>query len=104
MFSILFFGTIGGIARGLVGYSKYYTSYKNVKFEWKYFGMTVGVSAVVGLLVVWAFMGANLTFMNGVEMNPALAAIAGYAGGDAIENIYKIILKKPVFKPSKSKK
>lgn len=96
MLGILVFGALGGTARGLVGYTKYFTSYKNVKFSWTYFGMTVGVSAAVGLLVVWAIADAGITFADTVGINPALAAIIGYAGGDAMENVYKIILREPI--------
>ena len=31
--SILIFGALGGVARGLVGYVKYFFSYKDVRFS-----------------------------------------------------------------------
>ncbi len=102
MFMVLLFGALGGVARGLVGYTKYLTSYKDVKFDPKYFGMNVLVSMVVGLGTVWALDGSGLAhdFTQGFSLNPAVALIIGYAGGDAIENIYKIILKKPILVPT----
>lgn len=96
METVLIFGALGGVARGLVGYLKHFQAYKNVKFEWKYFSMAVGISAAVGLAVVWSIVDSGITFVEGVEINAGLAVIIGYAGGDAIENLYKIILKKPV--------
>jgi hypothetical protein len=33
-------------------------------------------------------------------ISPAIAFVIGYAGGDFIENLYKIILKKPTIFPS----
>jgi hypothetical protein len=94
--AILIFGALGGVARGLVGYLKHFQAYKNVEFKWQYFSMAVGISAAVGLAVVWAFDGAGITFADGLEINPGMALIIGYAGGDAIENVYKIIFKKPI--------
>jgi len=99
MFDILLFGALGGVIRGLVGFTKYYLSYKNVKFNWTYFGLTVGLSAVVGLSVVWAIDSSGITFAGTTAINPAIAFIIGYAGGDAIENFYKIILRKPILGP-----
>ena len=101
MESILLFGAFGGVARGLVGYSKYFRSYKDVKFSWPYFGMTVGISTFVGFLAVWAIDGAIVEIAEGIEVNPAIALIIGYAGGDAVENIYKLIAREPVLGPLK---
>lgn len=95
---ILIFGALGGTARGLVGFVKYYTSYKNVKFSWQYLGLTAGISACVGLGSVWAIRGAGFQF-EGFEINPALAFILGYAGGDMLENLYKALVQKPILGP-----
>ncbi len=97
---ILGFGALGGVARGLVGFLKYYTSYKNVTFSWRYIALTMGISAAVGLGVVWAINGSGISF-EGVTMNPAIGFILGYAGGDVLENIYKILVKKPFLGPLK---
>lgn len=103
MENILIFGAVGGVARGLVGLAKYYASYKNVQFSLSYFLITVGISASVGLAVVWAIDGSGITLIEGLKVNPATAFIIGYAGGDAIENIYKIILRKPLLGPIRKK-
>ena len=95
---IFIFGAIGGITRGVVGFIKYISSYKNVTFSWKYFTATVGVSAVVGFGIVWAVYGSGISF-EGVTLNPAVAFILGYAGGDVLENLYKILVKKPILGP-----
>ena len=73
------FGFIGGWARACVGYMKY--SYKNKKSKFKpsAFLLTFLASGVIGLF-------AGLL----VSTNFALALLAGYAGTDLIENIYKI--------------
>ena len=63
--------------------------------------MMVGVSALVGFAVVWALESAGITIADGIAINPGIAFIIGYAGGDAIENLYKIILKKPILGPLK---
>ncbi len=91
---LLICGAIGGAARGLLGYVKYLRSYKNVEFDWKYFVGSVGTSIVVGAGAVWVIKESGISF-EGLQLNAALAAIIGYAGGDAVENIYKVILKKP---------
>ena len=92
---ILLAGLIGGALRGLVGFIKYQTSYKHVPFRPFYFAGMVGVSGVVGFLAAWVTRELGITFLGMEELTPAIAFIVGYAGGDFIENLYKIILKKP---------
>ena len=82
----------GGFIRGLVGYIKHQFSYKNVSFKPGYFIGTMMASGIIGLLSVWAIKEVGFTFSD--AFSPALAFIIGYAGGDFIENIYKIIIKK----------
>lgn len=96
MATILIFGALGGVARGLVGYLKHFQAYKEVKFRWQYFGMSVVISAAVGLAVVWALDSSGIKLIGNVGINPGLALIIGYAGGDAVENIYKIAFNKPL--------
>ena len=82
----------GGLVRGLVGVIKHQFSYKNVPFKPGYFiGMMIA-SGIIGLLAVWAIKNVGFTFAD--TFSPALAFIIGYAGGDFVENIYKIIIKK----------
>ena len=92
--SILICGFGGGVIRGLVGFIKHQYAYKNVKFELPYFLAMSFTSGVIGLSVTVAMKESGIIF-EGVEgISPALAFIVGYAGGDFIENIYKIITKK----------
>jgi len=84
----------GGAVRGLVGFIKHQFSYKNVEFRLPYFIAMVFLSGVIGLLTAIAIKEAGLTFLGLDYLTPALAFIIGYAGGDFLENVYKIIVKK----------
>lgn len=79
MFRILLAGFAGGMLRGLVGFVKYQYSYKEVKFNLYYFLMMMSISGVIGL-VTSTLAYPDVTF----------AFLAGYAGGDFVENMYKI--------------
>ncbi|KKW15973.1 MAG: hypothetical protein UY56_C0024G0014 [Parcubacteria group bacterium GW2011_GWA1_50_14] len=90
---LLIAGFGGGVVRGLVGFVKYQYSYKQVGFNMPYFFGMMFISGVVGLLVSAALRdiaGAVLT----VVYSPSIAFIAGYAGGDFLENLYKILFRK----------
>jgi len=89
---ILIAGFGGGVIRGLVGFIKHQFSYKNVSFNLRYFLGMAFLSGIIGLLSSMAIKELGLT-LGGV-FSPALSFIIGYAGGDFIENIYKIIIKK----------
>lgn len=91
-FSIFIAGFGGGVVRGLVGFVKHQFSYKNVKFELAYFLAMMFLSGLIGVLVALTIKELGFTFFG--AFTPALAFIIGYAGGDFIENIYKIIIKK----------
>ena len=92
MFSILIAAFGGGILRGLVGLVKHQLSYKEVKFRLSYsFGM-VFISGIIGAVATIAIKEVGFTLLG--SFSPALSFIIGYAGGDFIENIYKIIIKK----------
>jgi len=82
----------GGVFRGLVGFIKHQFSYKNVPFRLNYFLAMMFVSGIVGLGVAIATKELGFTLFS--VFTPALAFVIGYAGGDFIENIYKIIIKK----------
>jgi len=82
----------GGLVRGLVGFIKHQFSYKNVPFRPGYFVGMMMASGIIGLVSVWAIKEIGFTFQE--AFSPALAFIIGYAGGDFVENIYKIIIKK----------
>jgi len=82
----------GGFVRGLVGFIKYQFSYKNVPFRWKYFLGIMTLSGLIGMVATIAIKELGFTLLG--QFTPALAFVIGYAGGDFIENIYKIIIKK----------
>ncbi|MFH1440261.1 MAG: hypothetical protein ABIG89_06840 [Candidatus Woesearchaeota archaeon] len=82
------FGFIGGLARACVGYVKYRSADKKTKFKIQPFLITLLASGIIG-----TFAGLL------VSTNYTLALLAGYAGTDLIENIYKIQRKtKTIFK------
>jgi len=82
----------GGFIRGLVGFIKHQFSYKNVPFRMNYFLGMMFISGIVGLVATIAIKELGFTLFG--QFTPALAFVIGYAGGDFIENIYKIIIKK----------
>jgi hypothetical protein len=89
---ILIASFVGGIVRGLVGFLKHQLSYKNVPFSWKYFLGTMIISGLIGMVTAVAIKELGLTLFG--QFTPAFAFVIGYAGGDFIENIYKIVIKK----------
>jgi len=89
---ILSAGFLGGIVRGLTGFIKHQFAYKNVPFKLGYFLGTVFISGMIGFASVYAVKNIGFTLES--MFTPALSFIVGYAGGDFIENIYKIIIKK----------
>lgn len=95
MFVIIAAAFGGGILRGLVGFIKYQFSYKEVKFRPYYFLAMIFLSGVVGTVATLAIKEIGFNLLE--SFTPALAFIIGYAGGDFIENIYKIIIKKSSF-------
>lgn len=103
MLILLFAGAGGGIVRGLMGFIKHQFAYKEVPFKLWYFLAIIGLSAFVGLTVTWAIVGSGLELPLAKQINPALAFIVGYAGGDFIENLYKILSSKNSLFPTESK-
>ena len=91
---ILIAGFGGGVARGLVGFIKHQFSYKSVGFKLPYFFGMSFLSGMIGVLCAVAIKELGMKFF-GNFLTPAMAFIIGYAGGDFIENIFKIVLKKP---------
>lgn len=96
---ILIAGFGGGVIRGLVGFIKHQYSYKNVGFNLPYFLGMMFLSGVIGVLSAMVIKELGITFLGLSSFTPALAFIIGYAGGDFIENIYKIIIKKSSLYP-----
>jgi len=89
---ILLAGFLGGAVRGLMGFTKHQFSYKNVPFRLGYFLTMTFISGIVGFLSAYAVKEIGFTLEG--AFTPALSFIIGYAGGDFIENIYKILIKK----------
>ena len=91
-FELLVAGFFGGVIRGLVGFVKHQFSYKQVPFNLSYFlGMSF-VSGVIGMMAAISIREIGFTAQG--AFSPALSFIVGYAGGDFIENIYKILAAK----------
>lgn len=80
IFSSILFGVFGGLVRVMVGIAKYLEkNRKNQKIRWQYLAFTIGVAALVGG-VAGAIADNDWRF----------AIIAGYAGSDFLEGLYKI--------------
>jgi len=82
MLNILIAGFVGGAVRGTVGFVKQQLSYKNTKFNTAKFFVIVILSGIVGLIIAHVF-----------QQGFVFAFVVGYAGGDFLENVYKIIKK-----------
>lgn len=77
-------GGMGGLVRGIVGVTKAQTFNPDTfKFQWKYFAITIVVSMIVGQFAGVVFNG---------DWRASL--LAGYAGSDFIESMYKLSLAK----------
>lgn len=73
-------GGMGGLIRGIVGiYKSYAASPATFKFDWKYFGISLAVSMITGQM-------AGIVFNS--DWRSSL--LAGYAGSDFLESLYKI--------------
>lgn len=77
---LILFGILGGLVRSLVGIVKYFEKNKqNQKVRFWYLGFSLFVAAIVG--------GVAGAIAN---HDWRLAIIAGYAGTDFLEGLYKI--------------
>ena len=84
-------GGIGGITRGVVGLLKALSMRR--KILWGYYLITVLIAAIIGI-----FVGIVFNF------DPRLSLLAGYAGTDILEGIYKSFsIQKVYLSPKKSK-
>jgi uncharacterized membrane protein YfcA len=72
-------GFLGGIIRGLVGFAKNKTIEKANHFKPSYFVVTILIAGIVG---------AAAGILADTEWQ--VSFLAGYAGTDFIENLYKI--------------
>lgn len=93
--SLLIAGLTGGMLRAVVGYIKARSATKkNQTFSPVYFLATVLASGAIGYLTVWVFYDLREYILGSFPFTPAIAAVLGYAGGDIMENIYKIFTKR----------
>ena len=69
-------GSIGGLTRGLIGLLKALALKRRI--IWQYWFITVAISFVIGLFVGIIF-----------DFDYRLSLLAGYAGTDILEGVYK---------------
>ena len=69
-------GGIGGLTRGIVGLLKALSLRRRIL--WNYYGITIGIAIIIGVFVGIIF-----------DFDPRLSLLAGYAGTDILEGIYK---------------
>ena len=69
-------GGIGGLTRGVIGLLKALSLRRRIL--WKYYAITVVVAAIIGIFVGMIF-----------NFDWRLSLLAGYAGTDILEGIYK---------------
>jgi len=84
-------GGIGGLTRGVVGLLKALSMRRRIL--WGYYAITVLVAVVIGV-----FTGIIFNF------DPRLSLLAGYAGTDILEGIYKSFKVEKVYVTSAKKK
>ncbi|MEK6828942.1 MAG: hypothetical protein AABY15_02365 [Nanoarchaeota archaeon] len=69
-------GGIGGLTRGFIGLLKALSLKRRIL--WNYYAITVAIAVVIGVFVGIIF-----------DFDPRLSLLAGYAGTDILEGIYK---------------
>jgi fluoride ion exporter CrcB/FEX len=84
-------GGVGGLTRGLIGLLKALSLKR--KILWGYYAITVAVSAIIGI-----FIGIIFNF------DYRLSLLAGYAGLDILEGIYKSFSVQKVYVQTKKEK
>lgn len=88
-------GFFGGILRGGMGLFKYTVSYKNIEIRPYYFTVMVILTGIVGWISAWVVRDAIDIFLEVDDVPVSFALVAGYAGGDFIENLFKIAMREP---------
>lgn len=83
-------GGVGGLTRGVVGLLKALSLRR--KILWGYYAITVLVAAIIGV-----FIGIIFNF------DYRLSLLAGYAGTDILEGIYKSFAVQKVYVSTKGK-
>ena len=94
MISFFIAGFVGGVFRGAVGLIKYSQSYKDIEIRPWYFTGMIMVSGAIGMTTAWIVQDLGVQMLGVETLTPAIGVLVGYAGGDLLENIYKIIIKK----------
>ena len=69
-------GGVGGLARGVIGLLKALSLRRRIL--WGYYLITVVIAVIIGVFVGIIF-----------DFDPRLSLLAGYAGTDILEGIYK---------------
>ena len=69
-------GGIGGLTRGVVGLLKALSVRRRIL--WPYYAITVMIAIIIGIFVGIIF-----------DFDPRLSLLAGYAGTDILEGLYK---------------
>ena len=69
-------GAIGGLTRGVVGLLKALSVKR--KIYWSYWSITVAIAIIIGIFTGIVF-----------DFDPRLSLLAGYAGTDILEGLYK---------------
>ena len=91
MFVAALLGGIGGLTRGVVGLLKALSLRR--KIIWSYYLITVLIAVIIGVFVGIVF-----------DFDPRLSLLAGYAGTDILEGIYKSFAVQKVYTSPKGKK
>ena len=76
LFLAALLGGIGGLTRGVVGLLKALSLKRRIL--WGYYAITVAIAVVIGIFVGIIF-----------DFDTRLSLLAGYAGTDILEGIYK---------------
>lgn len=84
-------GGIGGLTRGVVGLLKALSLRRRI--IWPYYLITVLIAVIIGIFVGIVF-----------DFDPRLSLLAGYAGTDILEGIYKSFSVQKVYTAPKGKK
>jgi hypothetical protein len=84
-------GGIGGLTRGVVGLLKALALRRRIL--WNYYFLTVVIAIIIGVFVGIIF-----------DFDPRLSLLAGYAGTDILEGIYKSFAVQKIYVSPKARK
>lgn len=79
MTTIILAGAVGGILRGILGIAKDLVTKKEVTINWVWFGVTVLIAAILGMVTASFFVD-----------DWRVAFLGGYSGSDLIDGIFKL--------------